>query len=580
MLAKIAFIFISLLPLGLMQEETGIVANLSNPIITIFGIARTTTFVPTPLPTYQRPCCGYDWSDIETALNTFSWGSFNTYIATMTSNGVKAVYTFTHVPCFVNGTCSGGTGTCAGGNNCTQDPPTDINTNTTCAYFAGSPSIKDCFFKSYVDAFMRNTCSVASQPGSPLIGACKVQYYELWNELNGNGFWSGSYQDLAQMGHDAIIIIRAFCGDCTILGGSVSAGGDGFNPAGGSSHWDLALLDYLTRLIALGTVPDGGSIHSYCCRTTVAPAAMPETMASVSDPLCPTNTPTISCRTAVNNQVTTLKSSTVLCNAAISASMCPGGIPKQNWNTEGGYGLNAQIGDMLNGSMSGSGTVVTFTSTMALPANWTTGTFVTVQDSTVAAWNTASGSHVTITKTGANTFTFANVTTGTSSAGLAQQVTSTNGITPESDFLRQAYASRWYLVLAQQKANVISWYGSDEVCWGTTHISSSTHSACPKDPTMPTGYQPLNTALVQMQTWLSNSSNLAASSTVTAVTGGNLYEVPITYFGASAKIVYFDGWLGTYTYTTAFTHKQDINGTITVPAGSTVLNNTPAIVYN
>lgn len=75
----------------------------------------------------------------------------------------------------------------------------------------------------------------------------------------------------------------------------------------------------------------------------------------------------------------------------------------------------------LSGSVSGSGTTVTYTATSPLPSTLVTGMLVTISGATPTGFNGT----FAITTTGASTFTFANVTAGASStaviAGWSQQ---------------------------------------------------------------------------------------------------------------------------------------------------------------
>jgi hypothetical protein len=126
---------------------------------------------------------------------------------------------------------------------------------------------------------------------------------------------------LAQMAEDKTAIIRLYCGDCTVLGGSVSAGGDG---TGGSwINGSVGLEPFLAAWGALTSphLPDAISWHAYPSRTTIKPAPFPETLTAHGSATC-TGTSNSSCRTAIKDQVATLYSSSILCNAAITSWAC------------------------------------------------------------------------------------------------------------------------------------------------------------------------------------------------------------------------------------------------------------------
>ncbi len=510
---------------------------------------------PIPFPPINRSCCGIDWAYLEGTRGSYTWSGLDSYITQTAGQTSANMFTFRNVPGFANGTSN------------RYAEPTDIFTSALCQNVLSTTTTTDCQFKEFVTALMQHVCGVSVQPGSPLVGACSVKLFEMWNEFNANIYWIASYSDLATMSNDAAKIIRIYCGDCKIIGGSTSAGGDGSNPAGGSPRYDLSLLAYLTAwgAIASPSLPDYVSFHTYPSRTNVQPAPFPTSIISNSDPACATSTPSASCRAAIKDQVSTIKSAAVLCNAAITAWAC--GLPV--WVTEGGYGINAEIVDAENGSISGSGSVATFTSTNNLPASWATGMQVSIQNATLAGLNVTS---VTITKTGANTFTYADATAGTSAIGTAININLTN-----TWFLREAYTAQWMLTLAAQAPAQVMWYAYTEQCWGTMQGTNTSSAACPSDPLIPVGYTANHVAFVQAQTWLASSTSIG-TLTATPVGPETIWTLNVTYLGRPAQYAWYTGWLTSTTYSTSFAQQQSLAGVITSTGGSVTLTQQPILL--
>lgn len=532
-----------------------------------FGISSTIPSVnPLPFPALNRPCCGETWNNLETARGTYNWAPLDAWTAQAASNGAVPMYTISHVPTWASKLT-------------VADPPKDIYGSGTvgapvavaCQGVLLAATTTDCQYKEFVTALMQHECHVGSQPGTPLTGTCDIRVYEMWNEFNGNGYWTGTYQDLAQMFNDAATTIRLYCGDCTIIGGSTSAGGDGYNPAGGSAHFDAALLDLLTRWHALASasLPDAVSYHPYSARTTVKPVPWPTTIISDSAPLCSTSTPSASCRAAIKDQTGIIKSS-MLGNSAISSWAA--NLPV--WTTEGGYGLNSSMTDSKNGSLSGNGTTATFTSANALPSAWVTGTAIQMTVASPTGFNTTSA---TIAVTGAKTFTYPNVTSGTSASGLA-----TNNSLTNTWLLRQAYISQWMIVLAASDSAQNLAYAWSSQCWMTFYGANGgqDYSACTLDPKVPVGNTPNQTAWVQTLAWLSNST-FTGPLVSTSVGSDYIWTINMTHNGEPAQLAWFTGWQRTTSYIVpaGLNNYQTIDGSISVLSGPVMLSNSPMLIY-
>ncbi len=501
---------------------------------------------------------------------------------------VTGTYTFTYH------NATSGTSTVNGNvhnvTNAYGQPPNDIYgtgtqaspVNVACQGVLSGSTTTDCQYKEYVTALMQHECHVSSQPGTPLIGACDNRNYEMWNEFNARS-WMGNYQDIAQMSQDAAVIIRLYCGDCTIISASASAGGDGYNPTGGAGAFQSATLDYLTRWAALPSAskPNAVAYHAYPTRTTVIPEPWPTSIISSSSTLCTSrNTPNASCRTALKDQTGQLISG-ALQNAAISSWAA--NLP--TWNTEWGFNLNGNLADQLSVSLSGSGTVVTATSPIALPANWITGSYIEMSRAVAAGFNTTAPctAATQITKTGANTFTYLNATAGASTTnGIAMQVSSVCITTASTWTLRQAWLAQSMIILAKAgNAHNLAYVYNDQ-CWMTMFGSGSHQAGCPNDPVLPNAALPTQSAFAQAMQWLTNTIVPAANTlTSTVVAGGNLWTLNVVHNGSLAQFAWFDGWQGSYTYTypAPYVKTQDLDGNITTLRGTVVLTNRPILLY-
>jgi hypothetical protein len=154
-------------------------------------------------------------------------------------------------------------------------PPSDINSGSeTCTVAVNTSEKGNCYFRAFVDAFMQQNCPGVTV-NTPQSNVCAIHYFEGWNEFNSDGYWQGTYWELARMMLDANDIIKAYCSDCYFAAGSVSAGGDGYhqhetaNPTDESPIYSIAmgqlLADWYNQQSRhLSTpVPDALSVHPY-----------------------------------------------------------------------------------------------------------------------------------------------------------------------------------------------------------------------------------------------------------------------------------------------------------------------------
>ncbi len=152
---------------------------------------------------------------------------------------------------------------------------------------------------------------------------------------------------MAKMANDAATIVRQYCGDCTVLAGNASAGGDGYNANYNhnpdvSGRFDLALGQLLDAWHAIpnASLPNAVSFHAYGARRDVIPYPMPETNVSVGSSLCTAaNVPNPNCRTAVFGETAAVR-------AVLQLRPWAANLPI--WNTEGGFGRNDDMTDNVS----------------------------------------------------------------------------------------------------------------------------------------------------------------------------------------------------------------------------------------
>ncbi len=317
------------------------------PTATIFGISTTAgSNSPTPYPPIVRCCIGVSWDKIETARGVYdssAFASVDSWISNAQAHGSKVMFSGNYTPTWASGAPAGDL----------SKAPSDWNTTSTCQAPLAGVVRKNCMFAEYYTKFMQHVCHVSSQPTTPIIGGCGVQFHEIRNEINVGRYWTDSMNKLGRIANDQAKITRLYCGDCIVVGGSASAGGGGTGGAYTSS-----LLSFYQAWQAEGSIqppfakPDWLSYHAYPARTpTVKPPPFPTSIVSNSDSDCTlANTPNSSCTVAIMNQTPTLKGTTVACNASISSWAC--GLPVIS--TEGGWGITSVLTDGIDGNSANS----------------------------------------------------------------------------------------------------------------------------------------------------------------------------------------------------------------------------------
>ena len=287
-----------------------------------------------------RTNAGERWYLIEKARGQFDpdFGNLFTpgtgWVDVAAKNHTDLIYTFSHVPAWAAH---------QEGSAPAKVAPYDIDENNeTCqAPLAGVTSPGgNCIWKEWITALMQKNCGVTSRPDHPLRDRCRIHNFEAWNEFNAPLFWDDSLEHLAKMANDMALIVRAYCGDCTIIGGSTSAGGvgRGGNGPSGSGSFDTALGQFLDAWHAIpgASLPDAVSFHAYPSRTNVSYPPFPESNVSLNDPKCMADAvPNVSCDHPVAHQPAMLR------EVLAARKWLPANLPI--WNTESGWNTNKTL---------------------------------------------------------------------------------------------------------------------------------------------------------------------------------------------------------------------------------------------
>jgi hypothetical protein len=293
-----------------------------------------------PNAAIMRTNAGERWFQIETARGIFSPTFGNLFlpetgwVAMAEKYHTDLIYTFNTVPSWAAHQSGTGAANVA---------PYDIDAK---AEFCMSPLAGelspegDCIWKEWVTALMQKDCNVRSKPEHPLVGQCQIHYFEAWNEFNAALFWQDSIKHLAKMANDMALIVRAYCGDCSVIGGSTSAGGVGRAGDGpsGSGSFETALGELLDAWHAIpnASLPDIVSFHAYPSRTNVSYPPFPETNISANDPKCTAgNVPNDSCKYAIVDQPEVVRR--IMAARPYLSPALP------IWNTESGWNQNKTL---------------------------------------------------------------------------------------------------------------------------------------------------------------------------------------------------------------------------------------------
>ncbi len=216
-----------------------------------------------------RPA-GVSWGALEPAKGQYDWHSLDTWIAQSEAHHVQLDYVFVNTPLWAS----------------TRPAEPCIGRKLGCA---APPNLED--WQEFV---------------TTLVTRCKgkIQSYELWNEPNGSGFWTGTPRQMVELAARAYPIIKAIDPSAIVT-----------TPAVSSSGWPLSDDAWLNEYLSAGggKYADVIAWHGYAGRND-RPALPVEGLAQ---------------------QIKALR--TVL--ARHNMSQLP------IWDTEGGWGKDAQLPD-------------------------------------------------------------------------------------------------------------------------------------------------------------------------------------------------------------------------------------------
>jgi hypothetical protein len=163
---------------------------------------------------------GIKWGQLNTANGVYNWTGLDNWLDRASSANMDVLYTFGDTPQFAAAPTPPGGCLTPGAYSCAA--PTDVNTDGT-----GT----DAYFQAFVTALVTHA-------------AGRISYYELWNEPDFSGFWTGTQAQLVRMGKDAAAIIRSLDPNAKILspsahGPTMATWFDGYIAAGGAANFDI-----------------------------------------------------------------------------------------------------------------------------------------------------------------------------------------------------------------------------------------------------------------------------------------------------------------------------------------------------
>jgi polysaccharide biosynthesis protein PslG len=216
-----------------------------------------------------RPA-GASWGAMEPTRGQFDWHSLDSWVAESQSHHVQLDYVFVNTPQWAS----------------TRPNESCVGKKFGCA---APPNLDD--FAEFVTAL------VTRYRG-------KISSYELWNEPNGSGFWTGTPAEMVQLAAKVYPIIKSIDPAAIVT-----------TPAVSSSGWPLSHDAWLDQYLAAGggKYADVVAWHGYAGRND-RPALPPEGLV---------------------DQIRALRK--VLAKHNLNHMPI--------WNTEGGWGKNAQLPD-------------------------------------------------------------------------------------------------------------------------------------------------------------------------------------------------------------------------------------------
>ncbi|MGH9431907.1 MAG: hypothetical protein ACRD3T_10220 [Terriglobia bacterium] len=302
-------------------------------LLAFFGLDITSPETPWPSIPFGTLRMWDDhtpWTLVEGGgRNRYDWRILDGWVERAQAHHVDVLYTFGDPPrwaasqpdhrCGENPRAPFGT--------CT--PPIDLYTTSRCQGPLAGVTTTDCMFKEYITALMDHVCS-----GKAANKNCKIRNYSCWNEPNQDGFWSGSYADLAKLCSDFVGTVKAQCRSCTTIGPEVAAAADvGTKMNGDSRSASVYFENFLRASAKYSHDPDAAAFHPYAARLWgLSRAPFPETFAGSGcrggggGPDCPE---------------TLLQKIAGMRRVMDENNMAA----KPLWSTEGSWGVNRQLPD-------------------------------------------------------------------------------------------------------------------------------------------------------------------------------------------------------------------------------------------
>jgi hypothetical protein len=249
---------------------------------------------------------GTTWDMLETTLGTYNWTSLDSWLDMVAKHQPTAVmYTLGKVPCWITSVV------CAAGQTWSPALPADLTSN-------GSP-----VFDAFVTALVEH-CSPAGNCVSTYI-----KYWEMWNEANLTGFWTGTQTQLYDMMKPAVAIVRAH-----IPGAIVSTP----PVCGGNATW---MSSWLSLENSKGKLSDYYGFHVYLRDGT------PETRIDIVSKMVNAKNAAGWTTTPFMNTETNFINTTFLCSTQYTAADCRGQLVR--WHVlqyayQGGAGGAFHVG--------------------------------------------------------------------------------------------------------------------------------------------------------------------------------------------------------------------------------------------
>jgi hypothetical protein len=249
---------------------------------------------------------GTTWDMLETSQGTYDWTPLDTWLDMVAQHQPTAViYTFGKVPCWIT------TVACTDGLSWSPGPPSDLNNN-------GSPA-----FVAFVTDLVEH-CSPAGNCVSSYI-----KYWEMWNEANLTGFWTGTQNQLYDMFKPVVAIIRAHVSGAIVSTPPV---------CGGNATW---MTGWLNLENANGRLSDYYGFHVYLRDMT------PETRINIVAKMVNAKNAAGWTKTPFMNTETNFLNTTYTCSSQYTAEDCDGQLVR--WHVlqyayQGGAGGAFQVG--------------------------------------------------------------------------------------------------------------------------------------------------------------------------------------------------------------------------------------------